>query len=321
MSESAQHFFKTGEIFMAKLSSLFTQIKTKRGIYFMLIPGIAFLVLTSLYPIFWILRFMFYEYNSMGTFRFNGLENFVKIMQDEIFWTAMVNTLIYSFGKLIFTIPISFLLAYFLNMNIKGRTIFRSVFFMPTIISASIISMVFYLIFNPYNGSVNQLLMSWNIIDAPINWYNSENAMITILIVAVWGAVGNYMIYFLAGLQTISKEIYESADLDGATGWRRLWHITLPMMTPITQIVTMLAITQAFKDYQMILVMTGGGPNNSTNVLYLYIYQLMFMTGDSQSSVVQQYGYGSAVAFVTAVFVGVITIAYLKWSDKIKEQF
>ncbi len=217
--------------------------------------------------------------------------------------------------------PIAFLLAYFLNMKIKGRNIFRSVFFMPTVISVSIMSMVFYLIFNPYNGSANQLLLNWGIIEATINWFSREKAMLTILFVAIWGAVGNYMIYFLSGLQTIPQEIYESADLDGAIGWRRLWYITLPMMSPIIQVVVMLAITQAFKDYETILVMTAGGPNGKTNVLYLYIYKLMFPMGDAAGSVVLQYGYGSAVAFVTAIFVGLITIFYLQWSKKMQETY
>ncbi len=298
-----------------------SSIKKNKTIYLMLLPGICFLLVTSIYPIVWILRFMFYNYTSFGEFEFIGLQNFVKLAKDEIFFESLINTVIYASGKLVLTMPIAFLLAYFLNMKIKGRNIFRSVFFMPTVISVSIMSMVFYLIFNPYNGSANQLLLNWGIIEAPINWFSREKAMLTILFVAIWGAVGNYMIYFLSGLQTIPQEIYESADLDGAIGWRRLWYITLPMMSPIIQVVVMLAITQAFKDYETILVMTAGGPNGKTNVLYLYIYKLMFPMGDAAGSVVLQYGYGSAVAFVTAIFVGLITIFYLQWSKKMQETY
>ncbi len=305
----------------AKKGGLLARIKDNRVVYLMLLPGLLFLGVTSLYPIIWILRFMFYNYTSFGDFEFIGFQNFLTLAKDEVFWKAFFNTIIYAVCKIIFTMPLAFALAYFLNTKIKGRTIFRSIFFLPTIISVSIMSMVFYLIFNPYNGSANQILMDWGWIDAPINWYESSKAMGTVLIVAVWGAVGNYMIYFLSGLQTISSEVYESADLDGAVGWKRLWHITLPMMSPIIQMVVMLAITQAFKDYENILVMTGGGPNNATNVLYLYIYKLMFPTGDSASTTVQQYGYGACVAFTTAIFVGIITLLYLKWSEKMKETF
>ena len=316
-------FFAKGrfDTMKTKKGGFLQQIKDKRVVYLMLLPGLAFLIVTSLYPIFWILRFMFYNYTSFGDFEFIGLQNFVTLAKDEIFWKSFFNTIVYAFFKIILTMPISFALAYFLNTKIKGRTFFRSVFFLPTIISVSIMSMVFYLIFNPYNGSANQILMSLGLIKAPINWYESSRAMGTILVVAVWGAVGNYMIYFLSGLQTISSEVYESADLDGAVGWKRLWHITLPMMAPIIQMVVMLAITQAFKDYETILVMTSGGPNNATNVLYLYIYKLMFPMADAAGSSVQQYGYGACVAFVTAIFVGIITALYLKWSAKMKETY
>lgn len=306
---------------VGKKSLLMANIKKNKIIYLMLFPGLIFLIVTSLYPIVWILRFMFYSYTSFGDFEFIGLQNFTKLAGDKIFYESLINTIVYALGKLALTMPISFLLAYFLNMKIKGRNIFRSVFFMPTVISVSIMSMVFYLIFNPYNGSVNQILMSWGLITAPINWFSRDNAMLTVLIVAVWGAVGNYMIYFLSGLQTIPDEIYESADLDGAVGWKRLWYITLPMMSPIIQVVVMLGITQAFKDYETILVMTAGGPSGKTNVLYLYIYKLMFPTGDADGSAVLQYGYGSAVAFVTAIFVGIITIIYLQWSKKMQETY
>lgn len=305
----------------AKKESLLNRIMQNKVVYLMLLPGLLFLIVTSLYPIVWILRFMFYNYNSFGDFEFIGLQNFVTLATDKIFWKSFGNTFVYAIFKILLTMPISFALAYFLNKKFKGRTFFRSVFFLPTIISTSIMSMVFYLIFNPYNGSANQILMKLGIIDAPINWYSSSHAMATVLIVAVWGAVGNYMIYFLSGLQTISSDIYESADLDGAVGWKRLWHITLPMMSPIIQMVLMLAITQAFKDYETILVMTAGGPNNATNVLYLYIYKLMFPTGESTGATVQQYGYGACVAFTTAIFVGIITALYLKWSAKMKETF
>ncbi len=297
------------------------RVKDKKVVYLMLLPGLVFLIVTSLYPICWILQYMFYDYNSYGDFKFIGLQNFVTLAKDKVFWQSFFNTVLYAVFKILFTMPISFGLAYILNTKLKGRTFFRSVFFLPTIISVSIMSMVFYLIFNPYNGSLNQILMKLGIVDAPINWYGASKAMITILIVAIWGAVGNYMIYFLSGLQTIPNEVYESADLDGAVGWKRLWYVTLPMMSPIIQMVVMLAITQAFKDYETILVMTSGGPNNATSVLYLYIYKLMFPSADATGGAVQQYGYGSCVAFTTAIFVGIITVLYLKWSARMKETY
>lgn len=304
-----------------KKTGLLTAIAENRSVYLMLLPGLFFLVVFALYPIGWIIKNMFYHYTSYGDYNFIGLQNFGKLFKDTMFYNAVANTLIYAVGKMILTIPISFLFAYILNAKFKGRMFFRTVFFMPTIISVSVMSMVFYLIFNPYNGTVNQMLMKIGLIAKPINWFDSSRSMITVLFVAIWGAVGNYMIYFLSGLQTIPSEVYESAEIDGATGWAKLRYVTIPMMAPITQMVVMLALTQAFKDYENILVLTGGGPNNRTEVLYLYIYRLLFPMGDAGGATVLQYGYGSAVSFATAVLVGVITILYLRWSKRMSETF
>lgn len=304
-----------------KSKSLKDRILQNRTVYLMLLPGFLFLVVFALYPIVWILRTMFYQYTSFGEFNFTGLKNFGTLLRDEMFWNAFKNTLVYAFFKLLITIPLSFVLAYFVNMKLRGRMIYRTVYFMPTIISVSIMSTVFYLIFNPYNGSVNKLLMALGLVDEPVNWFGNKFAMVTVLLIAVWGAIGNYMTYFLSGLATIPTDIYESADLDGATGFKKLWHITIPMMAPITQMVIMLALIQAFKDYENIMVLTGGGPNNRTETLYLYIYRLMFPVGDSYGNVVLNYGYGATVAFATAIIVGVITMIYLRWSRKMDETF
>lgn len=301
--------------------SLKNRILENRMVYLMLLPGLLFLAVFAIYPIVWILRTMFYQYTSFGDFNFTGLKNFNTLLHDEMFFNALKNTLVYAFLKLAVTIPLSFLLAYLVNMKLRGRMAYRTVYFMPTIISVSVMSTVFYLIFNPYNGTVNQILMKLGLIEDPINWFGSKYAMVTVLLIAVWGAVGNYMTYFLSGLQTIPAEIYESAELDGAVGFKRLWHITIPMMAPITQMVVMLALIQAFKDYESIMVLTGGGPNYRTETLYLYIYRLMFPVGDSYGNVVLNYGYGATVAFATAIIVGVITMIYLRWSRKMDETF
>lgn len=304
-----------------KRQSLGTRIQRNRTVYLMLLPGLIFLAVFALYPIAWILRTMFYQYTSFGDFNFTGLKNFHTLFHDEIFLNALKNTLVYAFFKLLITIPISFILAYLVNMKLRGRMIYRTVYFMPTIISVSIMSTVFYLIFNPYNGSINKMLMSLGIVDEPVNWFGNKLAMVAVLLIAVWGAIGNYMIYFLSGLQTIPTDIYESADLDGATGVKKLWHVTIPSMAPIIQMVIMLALIQAFKDYENIMVLTGGGPNNRTETLYLYIYRLMFPVGDSYGNVVLNYGYGATVAFATAIIVGIITMIYLRWSRKMDETF
>ena len=167
-----------------------TQALTYAGMLLFFRNETGFGAVFALYPIIWILRTMFYQYTSFGAFNFSGLQNFKTLFHDEMFFNALKNTFVYAFFKLIITLPLSFMLAYFVNMKLRGRMAYRTVFFMPTIISVSVMSMVFYLIFNPYNGSVNQMLMAVGLIKEPINWFGSKFSMVTVIIIAVWGCPG-----------------------------------------------------------------------------------------------------------------------------------
>lgn len=303
------------------MEQLWKSFKENRIVYLMIFPSVLFLVVFTLYPLAWALRFMFYEYNGMMTPRFTGMENFIRLFtRDADFWRAVVNTLVYSAGKLLITLPLAFGLAVILNGKIRGRNFFRVTVFMPTIVSTAVMSLVFYFIFNSYNGILNQLLQKTGLIHRPVEWLGMNLAMLTSILVASWGAVGNYMIYFLAGLQSIPEELYESAAIDGAGPFQTLYRITLPMMGPVLQVVVMLAIIISLKGYESIMVLTGGGPAGVTDVIYLYIYKLFFPLPDIGSSTME-YGYGSAVAFVSSIIVGLITVGYLYWSKRMNEMF
>jgi raffinose/stachyose/melibiose transport system permease protein len=303
------------------MERLWKSFKENRIVYLMIFPSVLFLVVFTLYPLGWALRFMFYEYNGMMMPRFTGIENFIRLfIRDADFWRSVVNTLVYSAGKLLVTLPLAFVLAVILNGKIRGRNFFRITVFMPTIVSTAVMSLVFYFIFNSYNGILNQLLMKTGLVRQPVEWLGMNLAMLTSILVASWGAVGNYMIYFLAGLQSIPEDLYESASIDGAGPLQTLWHITLPMMGPVLQVVVMLAIIISLKGYESILVLTGGGPAGVTDVIYLYIYKLFFPMPDIGSTTLE-YGYGSAVAFVSSIIVGLITVGYLYWSKRMNEMF
>lgn len=285
----------------------------------MMLPSVVFLALFSIYPILWVLKFMFYDYDDANPAKFIGLDNFVRVFtRDTHFWFSVWNTLVYAGGKIILTIPLSFVLALLLNEGLKGKDFIRATIFMPTIISTSVVSMMFYYILNPYNGVLNLLMQRFGIIEDPINWLGSEHAMLAAIIVAVWGAIGNYMIYFLAGLQSIPKEVYESASIDGANKLQTMWYITIPMLGPVMQIIIMLAIIISLKGYESIMVLTGGGPAGSTEVMFLYVYKLFFPMSDGSDFRVD-YGYGATASFVSALIVGLITCAYLWYSKKLNQ--
>jgi len=283
------------------------------------LPSLLLTLALGIYPIFWAIRYMFYEYAGYGTPKFVGLYNFERLYHDERFWNAVTNTLVYAGGKLLVTLPLSLLLAVLLNRRMRGAGLFKTIFFMPTVLSASVMSIVFYVIFNSYNGMLNQLLqqLGWS---RGVEWLGANYAMLTMILIAIWGAVGNYMLLFLAGLQGIPRDIYESASIDGARPAQQFFYITIPMLGPVLQMVMLLAITVSLKGYESIMVLTQGGPFGKTDVMFLYVYKMFFPVA-STTAEVQQFGYGSAVGFAAALLIGAVTLIYFYASKKLNSLY
>lgn len=296
------------------------RIKDNLTSYAMLAPNLLMFLVFSLYPVLWTLKYVFYRYSGFGASEpvFVGWDNLIRVFQDAVYWKSVGNTFVYAAGKLIITLPIAFLLAVVLNKSRKGNGILQSIVFTPTIMSSAVMGLVFYLLFNVYNGQVNKLLTGSGLISQNINWLGKENAMKTLIIVAVWGAIGNYMVYFIAGLQQVSTEAIEAARIDGANRLQLMWHIILPMMGPVLKTILMLAITAAFSDMNSVMVLTEGGPVNSTMTMSLYGYSFFFSVSES-SAITPQYGYGAAVSFVSACIAGIVTIVYLKFAAKLDD--
>ncbi|ETT51242.1 sugar ABC transporter permease [Paenibacillus sp. FSL H7-0940] len=288
--------------------------------YIFIFPSLFLTVVFGIYPLLWALRYMFYDYQGIGTPVFIGLDNFGRILRDGQFWDSVGNTGVYALGKLVVTIPLSLTLAIILNRKWRGRSLFRAIYYLPTIFSASVMAIVFFIIFNSYNGILNQLLLKYHVISESISWLGAEHAMLTTIIIAIWGAVGNYMLLFIAGLQSIPEELYEAASLDGASEFQKLRNVTIPLLGPVLQMIIMLAITTALKGYESIMVLTEGGPYGKTEVMYLYLFKLLFpVSADTQS--LQQLGYGSAVGFTTALIVGAVTLIYFRISKKLNDVY
>lgn len=288
------------------------------GFWFSL-PSLVLTLVFSVYPIIWAMRYMFYDYKGYGAERFVGLDNFVRLLSDQEYWNSVVNTFVYAGGKLAITLPLALILAVILNRGLRGRHFLRAVYFLPTIISASVMSVVFFIIFNSYNGVLNQFLVRYGIVERNIDWLGLDKAMLTVILIAAWGAIGNYMLLLIAGLQSIPDDIYESASLDGANAWQKFIYVTIPMLGPVLQMVIMLAIINSLKGYESIMVLTEGGPIGKTEVMFMYVYKLFFPISTSGNSVEQQIGYGSSVGFVTALIVGVVTLLYFWLSKRLNQ--
>lgn len=296
------------------------KIKHNLEAYTFLVPNLILFLSCSVYPVLWALKYVFYQYGGYGTGapRFVGLDNLARVFRDTVYWESVIHTFTYGFGKVIIIIPLAFFLAFLLNQQKRGNGIAQSVIFLPTIMSSAVMGLVFYLLFNAYNGEINQYLMKANLISQPINWLGKEHAMKTLILTAVWGGVGNYMVYFIAGIQQVSEDAVESARIDGANKIQTIWYIIVPMLGPILKIILMLAITSAFHDITNVMVLTEGGPNNATMVSSLYSYRYFFPISATEQTV-PQYGYGAALSVVTACIAGFITIIYLKLSKKLDD--
>ncbi|MCR8629936.1 carbohydrate ABC transporter permease [Paenibacillus radicis (ex Xue et al. 2023)] len=287
--------------------------------YLMIMPTIVFLLLFAIYPLAWAFKYMFFDYDGFTQAKFIGMDNFVRLFtRDMEYWHSVWNTVVFTLGKLVIVIPLSLILAFILNNKLFAKNTIRAIIFMPTIISTAVISLVFYLMFNSYNGIINNMLMSIGLIHSPIEWLGVKYSMLTAILVAIWGAVGNYMVLFIAGLQGIPNDLYEAASIDGANKPQQFWHVTIPLLGPVLQMIVMLAIVNTLKSYESIMVLTAGGPGGKTEVMYLYIYKLFFPVSEGDA-VVQQYGYGAAVGFTSALIVSVLTGLYLYISRKSSE--
>ena len=276
---------------------------------------IGFLIFTYI-PILYILRYAFYDSNGIKE-TFNGVENFIRVFtRDRAYWDAMLNTLVLSAGKLIIEIPLALVLAVLLNKGLRGTAFFRVTLFLPAIISTAITGLIFSLMFSSYNGIINALLMRFGLVAAPINWLGGKWTAMTMLgLASIWNYFGTNMIFFLMALQSIPKDLYECADIDGITPMQKFFKITLPMIAPIFQVVLLMAIVGSLKVSDLVLSSTNGAPGGSTEVVMTYVFKYFF--GYSGRKV--QVGYASAMALVTGVILAIISLLYMRSTKKMNE--
>lgn len=277
------------------------------GWSFILPNFIGFAILTMV-PVITLFYYGFTKWSALGSAEFNGVDNFVKLVHDTQFKTSLWNTFYYA----LFHIPLTFAaalgLALLLNKKLKGLAFFRSVAFFPYITSIVAIAAVWNALFSPDYGPINALLRFIGISDPPGWTAEGAWAMPAVIIVATWREMGYYMLLLLAGLQTIPREYYEAAKVDGANGWQRFWNITLPTLRPTTFFVVVMLTIESFKIFDLILVMTQGGPGTSTLVLSQFIYRKGFEE--------QNFGYASSASIVLFAICLIVTIIQFLYNKR-----
>jgi multiple sugar transport system permease protein len=211
---------------------------------------------------------------------FVGLQNFAALSHDTIFRTAVWNTFVYTAAATIFKLGLGLWLALLLNRHFRGKAFARAFILLPFIIPTVLSTFAWKWMFDPTFSVINWTLFQLGIIHARINWLGDPDlALISVIIVNVWRGVPFYAISLLAGLQTINPELQEAAAIDGARPWQRFWHVTWPLLLPVTMVVVLFSVIQTFADFQLVYVLTGGGPANATQLFATYAYQIGVGTG------------------------------------------
>jgi multiple sugar transport system permease protein len=241
----------------------------------LLAPGVVILVLFIAYPFVMALWFSLTSISVGDAGEFVGLDNFTKAWEDTIFQTAFKNTVFYTFWATIFKLVLGMWLALLLNRSFPFKRFVRASMLLPFIVPTVLSAWAWRWMFDPTFSVMNWSLYHMGLISDRLPFLSSGDwAMWCAVVVNTWRGMPFFAITLLAGLQTISPELHEASALDGANAWNRFWHVTWPLLLPVTVVVVVFSVIQTFSDFQLIYVLTGGGPANSTHLIATYAYQI-----------------------------------------------
>ena len=276
--------------------------------YSFIAPTFLGIAIFTLGPIRVAFALAFLHWDGANPITFAGLDNFWRLFGDRAFIQAFWNTILYALISVPLTMASALALAILVNKKIRGREVFRTIMFFPYVASLVAVAVVWNMLFNPEMGPVNMLLYTLGVSPQHLpKWAADKNwAMLTVALFSVWKNMGYYMVIYLAGLQTINRDLYEAASIDGATAWQKFIYVTLPQLRPTTFFVTVMLTIQSFKVFDQIFLLTQGGPGTSTLVLVYHIYNQAFVSWDL--------GYSSMVALVLFLVVLAVTVVQFRFS-------
>lgn len=245
----------------------------------------------------------FFKWNLISKIEFAGLNNYIELFTTKEFWFILKNTIVYAISVTIFATFIPLILASIIKNKIFGKELYKTTYFLPFITPMIVIAMVWQWIFDPNIGIVNYILKS------NLQWlYDQSLAMPVLIFVSVWKLIGYNMVIFLSGYSTINEQIYEAAKIDGANNKRIFFNITIPLLSPTIFFVLLITTISSFQVFDLIYLMTQGGPENSTNILVYWLYKNAFELFDI--------GRASAIAYILFMFILILTIIQWKLRRK-----
>lgn len=284
--------------------------RTNWVIYCMLMPWIIGFLVFKVYPIIISFYYSLLEYPILGDPEFVGLQNYLEIFtKDDTFTASFFATIKYVLIGTPAVIIVSFAVAAILNFKLKGVNFFRTAYYIPSILGGNVAVSILWTMLFDVNGPVNMVLSVFTLgNDVAINWTKDPKfAIFTLIILKTW-QFGSTMLIFLSALQSVSKTVYEAAEMDGASKIRQLFNITVPIITPVILFNAVNVLVKAFQEFNSAYLITKGGPNKTTYFLNLYIYDQAFQNGN--------YGYASALTWILLVIIGIFTVIIFKSSDR-----
>ncbi len=277
----------------------------RRFIVMCLAPAILVYALFVFVPVIWSAYYGFFDWKGIGEARFIGLKNYVEIAQDPIFWRTLKNNLIFVLASVFGQLPIALVLGILLSKNNGLQRFIRSAVFMPMVLSSVVIGMVWQYMYHPQIGILNFLLDKLGLSAWKLQWLSDPAiAIFSLTPPLIWSFVGLYLILFISALQNIPGEIHDAAKIDGVDGFRKLVSITLPMIWGTLQVAIVLCISGSLKSFDLVYVMTKGGPAHATELLATYMYNSTFSS--------YRYGFGSAIS-TSIVLISLLFIGISQW--------
>ena len=271
---------------------------------FLIIPVIIYLVWV-VGPMFYTLYLSLTDWNGLTPPTYIGFENYRKLFNDKVFYLSLFNNIKWLLTFITVPVVLGLGLAMALNETIPGAKFFKMSFYMPMVLALVVSGLIWGWMYHPRGGLINTVIESIGLVEKGPGWLSNRDLVLwSIIIVAVWRQVGYVMVLFLAGLKSINPQLLEAATVDGANGWQRFWNVILPLLTPVTVIVLVISVIDSLRAFDLVSVMTRGGPANASSVLANFMYIEAFNN--------YKMGYGAAIAVVLFVLSLAFIFAYLR---------
>lgn len=255
------------------------RIREHAWCYVFITPAVILYLMFTVWPVLASWYFSFFDWTGLGfPTRYVGLDNFREVVSNAYFWNAFKHSFQFMIGLVAVQIPTTLIMAIILNgPRLRGASVYRVIFFLPVVTTTAIVGIVMTYIFSPFNGVINTVLVQLGLVNRPIHFLGqASTALGTIVVVAAWKGFGTNMMYWLAGLQAIPNEVYEAAKVDGASAVQTFFRITVPLLKPVGLVITLLTVVGALRVFDLVKVMTDGGPFFLTETISLFIYRYAF---------------------------------------------